>query len=131
MVRQAPTGPSTNNQAQSLFSGIPAAVPNGHTVHRQPATPPTKAPLIVDNKPPAVTEDLSPPTESSKHAQPSLPTLQPAPTVLAPAPSSANELSDATQAERRQADHAFGLDCTIRTRQSIGHGHRIQHPQLY
>ena len=49
----------------------------------------------------------------------------------APALSSIAELSNATQVERNQIDRAYGLDCTIRTRQSLGRGHRIQHPQMY
>ena len=55
------------------------------------------------------------------------------PTLSAPAPalSSITKLSDATCAERRRIDRAFGLDCTIRTRQCLGRDHRIQHPQMY
>ena len=58
------------------------------------------------------------------------PTVGP-PRLSAPAPalSSITELSDATCAERRHVDRAFGLDCTIRTRQGLGQGHRIQHPK--
>jgi hypothetical protein len=33
--------------------------------------------------------------------------------------------------EQHHIDRAFRLDCTIRIRQGLGHGHRIQHPQLY
>jgi hypothetical protein len=50
---------------------------------------------------------------------------------LAPALSSITELTNMTQVERNHIDRAYGLDCTIHTRQSLDRGHRIQHPQMY
>ena len=87
------------------------------------------APKIIDLCQPSTPLTASPPTAA--HAD--LPPLaeQPTSTALAPALSSINELTDATRAERRHIDRAYGLDCTIRTRHSRGQGHRILHPQLY
>ena len=66
-----------------------------------------------------------------KTCQPRWHSPRPSAIALAPALSSINDLTDATRAERRHIDRTFGLDCTIRTRHSLGQGHRILHPQLY
>ena len=59
---------------------------------------------------------------------------QPPPTIAAPLPTlhfSTLPHSELISTERRSINHHYGLDCTIRSRQSRGQGHRIQHPQLY
>ena len=60
-----------------------------------------------------------------------IPKVQATTQPLAPALSSITEITNATQAERNHIDRAYGLDCTIQTRQSLDRGHRIQHPQMY
>ena len=93
-------------------------------------------PRLINHRPPqsqtpAPVINLSSPPASPKDTQPSPPPKQRAPSVPAPYLSTSDTISEAAQAEKAYMDRSYGLDCTIWTRQNLGHGHRIQHPQLY
>ena len=151
---QAYNGLNTREQARQVQAYYKRSTPPWYAKSSRPQAPPPTPPgplPIADHSPPHVaTPDTSatqaatniidlcqpstPPTAGPPtvaHEDLPTPLAQPTSIALAPALSSINDLTDATRAERRHIDRTFGLDCTIRTRHSLGQGHRILHPQLY
>ena len=120
---QHPAGPTPTQETTPEAPGPQAA--QQHIDLRAPSTPPEETSCTADHTPTAAPDDtpltVDPKDESPHTAQPTAP-------PLAPALSSINALPDATKLERNRIDRTYGLDCTIRTRQSLGQGHRIHHP---